>query len=105
MKAKTFHIDGYGFRIFDRSVASTKIIVMEWSHPNYGYWSDFAVFVRGNHQENPETIRLCNQAPESFEDAKKEYPQFKEFFMAMEGKFFGDFGHKLVQTWQRKKVM
>jgi len=99
MKAKTFHDNCYGFRIFDRSTATTKLLVMEWSHPNYGHWSDFAIFVRGMRREDTEVIRFDHQAPNSFKDAKKDFPEFKEFFKIMEGPFFGDFD-KLMRVWR-----
>ena len=69
--------DGYGFRAMDRSTEATRVIILEWQHPNYGYWADFALIYQFAHDDEVHLMVSCAQCPESIDEIRKEFPRFE----------------------------
>ncbi len=73
---------GYGVRArrYDASPA-THIVVVEWTHPNYGYWADAGVFVKFAHARDWEALSAVRwfefEGKDSFLD---QYPEFIPLF-------------------------
>ena len=77
MKAIQYAEEGYKFRILDRSTRATRVLVIEWDHPNYGYWADFGLVYRSLHMSEPEIISFATQMPDSIEELEENFPKFK----------------------------
>ena len=73
---------GYGMRAKEFRTATTQVVVLEWTHPNYGYWADAAVFVRGLHSirkiEGWKELWFVNWNDESKADARELRSHFQE---------------------------
>lgn len=74
--------DGYGVRArrYDPSPA-TQVIVVEWTHPNYGYWADAGVFVKLAHAAEWEPLgTVCWFDFDGKEGFLEQYPEFTMLF-------------------------
>lgn len=73
---------GYGTRArrIDASPV-TNVVVVEWTHPNYGYWSDAGVFVKLAHDrawQPTGTVSWFDFADKN--DFLVQYPEFTVLF-------------------------
>lgn len=74
--------DGYGVRArrYDASPV-THIVIVEWTHPNYGYWADGGVFVKLAHAANWEALgTVCWFDFNAKDEFLAQYPDFAVLF-------------------------
>lgn len=81
--------DGYKIRATLIKTDTTQIVVVDWEHPNYGYFSDGGVFVRFAHStpgmEGWRCLSTASwmseyEAESGPEDFVKKYPGTKKLF-------------------------
>lgn len=74
--------DGYGIRAHRIDASPmTQIVVIEWTHPNYGYWADAGAFVKLGHMADWEPLgAVCWFSFASKEEFLQEYPEFSTLF-------------------------
>lgn len=75
--------EGGGYKTRARRIDTDaySIIVVEWQHPNYGYWADAGVFISSLHSpewsKRPDVDWFNRLSPAGF---VMEYPQFRWLF-------------------------
>jgi len=76
MRKIQYFEDEYGYRAIDKSTETTKIVVLEWQHPNYGYWADFGMIYKFAHETRAWVKTSCSQCPTTFASICATYPRF-----------------------------
>ena len=74
--------EGYFLRAIRTLVGSTLIIVIDWQHPNYGYFADAMVFIKLWHMDDWMVIPIVSwsQNYHSAEDFLQDYPMLEPMF-------------------------
>ena len=74
--------NGYFLRAIRTLVGTALIVVVDWQHPNYGYFSDGMVFIKTPHMEDWEIVQIVAWSVkyETVEDFLKDYPMLEELF-------------------------
>lgn len=60
-----------------------EFVIIEWKHPNYGYFSDAGFFYTSMHKPSWDFVPIASWMEKygSEKDFLKEYPMFEELFM------------------------
>ena len=74
--------DGYRIRARYHRLGSFEVIVIEWEHPNYGYFADAMLWLRSLHcsEWKPFPVVAWSERYQDFESFLEEYPAFASLF-------------------------
>ena len=74
--------DGYYLRAIRTLIGSTLVIVIDWQHPNYGYFADAMVFIKSWHMDDWMVIPIVSwsQNYHSAGNFIRDYPMLKPLF-------------------------
>ncbi|RLI15258.1 MAG: hypothetical protein DRO43_01770 [Candidatus Hecatellales archaeon] len=73
--------EGYKIRAKRIDTEAYSIIIVEWKHPNYGYWADAGIWIKSLH--NPQWIKYSDAnwfRETSYTEFVKRNPQFQQLF-------------------------
>ena len=64
------------------TIGSFSIVIVEWNHPNYGYFADAMLWIRSIHMRDwePFPIVTWTERYKNVEQFLEDYPEFKELF-------------------------
>lgn len=74
--------EGYYLRAISAKIGAVAIVVVDWQHPNYGYFSDAFVAIKSLHMQDWQLIPIVDWSLEfkSADDFLREHPEFKRLF-------------------------
>jgi hypothetical protein len=73
--------EGYFMRGTRIDVGSFSFVVIEWAHPNYGYFADAMVWIKSLHMDKWELFPIVEWSKGlTVENLLKDYPSFKPLF-------------------------
>jgi hypothetical protein len=74
---------GYGFAGKRVSVGAFDIVVVDWSHPNYGYFADGMLWIRSLHQLEwkPYPVSGWTEQYDRLGKLLDEFPSFRRLFV------------------------
>ena len=74
--------DCYRIRARYHRLDSFEVIVVEWEHPNYGYFADAMLWIRSLHcsEWKPFPVVAWSERYQDFESFLEEYPAFGSLF-------------------------
>ena len=74
--------DGYRIRARYHRLGSFEVIVVEWEHPNYGYFADAMLWLRSLHcsEWKPFPVVAWTERYQDFKSFLEEYPAFAGLF-------------------------
>jgi len=73
---------GYYLRAISAKIGAVAIVVVDWQHPNYGYFSDAIVAIKSLHMQDWQLIPIVTWGKKfkSSDEFLHEYPEFKRLF-------------------------
>jgi len=74
--------EGYYLRAISAKIGAAAIVVVDWQHPNYGYFSDAIVAIKSLHMQHWQLIPIVGWSSDfkNTDEFLQEYPEFKRLF-------------------------
>lgn len=72
--------DGYFMRGTGVDIGSFSIVVIEFKHPNYGYFADFMLWIKSLHMNEWNAFPVVKCGDVSLNSFLKKYPKFYPLF-------------------------
>jgi hypothetical protein len=78
-RVKAYRLEGTHAKFFGKAF---EFVILEWQHPNYGYWSDAMFWWRSMHTGSWQPVAIVSWCSryETPEDFLEEYPVFRKLF-------------------------
>ncbi|MDI6888554.1 MAG: hypothetical protein QMC78_02510 [Methanocellales archaeon] len=76
--------DGYKLRGTRATIGTFDLVVIDWEHPNYGYFADAMLWIKSMHMKDwePYIVARCFKEYKTLDDFLEDYPQLRELFDA-----------------------
>lgn len=74
--------DGYKLRGTRVTIGTFDLVVIDWEHPNHGYFTDAMLWIKSMHMKEwrAYTVARCFEEYKTLDDFLEEYPQLRELF-------------------------
>ncbi len=74
--------DGYKLRGARATIGTFDLVVIDWRHPNYGYFADAMLWIKSMHMKDWEVpiVARCFERYKTLDDFLEGYPQLRELF-------------------------
>jgi len=74
--------DDYKLRGTRTAIGTFDLVVIDWKHPNYGYFADAMLWIKSMHMKEwmPYVVAGCFEEYKTLDDFLEDYPQLRELF-------------------------